>query len=112
MVEDDGGNPVTDADVGPAWRTRLATWRQLLEARMRYRFTAYPGDLDLVLGDELVAERHVAIEGRDYADYLAHWKDRIAGTTRVHRVPGDHFGVLRPPHVAELARVLQNVLGS
>lgn len=112
VVEDDGGNPVTEADLGPAWLPRLSAWRQLLRARMDYRFTAYPADLDLVLGDELVAERHVAIEGQRYDDYLRHWSDRVIGDIRVHRVPGDHLGVLKPPHVSDLARVINDLVTS
>ncbi|MEU3020005.1 amino acid adenylation domain-containing protein [Nocardiopsis sp. NPDC007018] len=111
VVEDDGGHAVTDRDAGPEWLPRLSAWRGLLRARMDYRFTAFDGDLDLLVGDELAEERHVAIEGQDYAAYLRHWRERVTGDLRVLRVPGDHLGVLRPPHAGALADTLERVLG-
>ncbi|MET7395817.1 amino acid adenylation domain-containing protein [Dactylosporangium sp. NPDC005572] len=107
---DDGDVWLTDDDLGDAWAHRLRGWRELLEARLGYRFEPYPGEVDLILGDELADGWHESIQGLRYDEYLAHWRDLAAGGLRVHRVAGDHLGLLRPPAVAGLARVLTALL--
>ncbi|MEU4806649.1 amino acid adenylation domain-containing protein [Actinosynnema sp. NPDC023587] len=110
VVEDDGGVPILDEEVDTAWLPRVRVWRQLQEAERAYRFTAFPGSVDLVVCDELAEGRHVAIVGRAYRDYLRDWERFAAGGVRLHRVPGDHLGVLREPHVARLAAEVTEIL--
>lgn len=111
-VVDDGDVPIGPDDVGPLWAYRLRSWRELLQARLGYAFGPYAGRIDLVICDELAEGRHEAILGQAWAQYLESWRRRSPGGLRVHRVPGDHLGVLRLPHVRELARSLDRLIDS
>jgi amino acid adenylation domain-containing protein len=109
VIEDDRGNPLRPQDIGPQWLPRLRTWRELVETERAYRFSPYAGSLDLVVCDELAGEQHVAIIGQTYDDYVRNWTAFATGGLRLHRVAGDHLGVLRPPYVSRLAEVLAEV---
>jgi len=108
-IVDEGADSIKPEDIDDTWLYRLRSWRQLLECRLEYSFPPYAGPVDLILCDELVAEEHESIKGQSYRDYLARWEGLATGGLRVHRVPGDHLGVLRPPHVTRLAAVLSAV---
>jgi thioesterase domain-containing protein len=110
VVEDDHGIPIRDEEIGADWLPRVRTWRQLQEAERAYHFQQSEESLDLILCDELVGEEHVAIVGQTYTDYLRNWEKFARGGVRVHRVAGDHLGVLRPPHVSELSAVVVSLL--
>ncbi|WP_158890375.1 non-ribosomal peptide synthetase [Amycolatopsis anabasis] len=110
VIEDDRGTPLRAEDIGPQWLARLRTWRELVEVERAYRFAGYPGSLDLIVCDELVSGEHVAIVGQPYDDYVRNWSAHTSGELRIHRIPGDHLGVLRPPHVAALHEVLTGLL--
>jgi amino acid adenylation domain-containing protein/non-ribosomal peptide synthase protein (TIGR01720 family) len=43
-------------------------------------------------------------------DPVAAWTALAAGGAAVHRLPGDHYSILRPPHLAELAAALDACL--
>ena len=105
-VVDDGGFPTTKDELSVAWLRRVTVWRELLQARLDYRFRPYLGSLHLILGDELAEGEHEAIAGQTYQDYLQRWSELIPSGPRVHRIRGSHFSVLKPPHVAEVARVV------
>ncbi|WP_327000779.1 amino acid adenylation domain-containing protein [Dactylosporangium sp. NBC_01737] len=106
---DDGDVWIDEDDLGAAWAQRIRGWRELLQARLSYPFKPYPGPVDLILCDELADGRHDSIHGMRYDDYLAHWRALAGGGLRVHRIAGDHLGVLRAPHVAGLAEVLSRL---
>lgn len=50
---------------------------------------------------------HEVIEGIDHAEYQRRWGRLAVGGLLLHRVPGSHLGIMRPPHVTELAEVLR-----
>ncbi|WP_281170179.1 amino acid adenylation domain-containing protein [Glaciibacter superstes] len=106
VVEDDRGDPITASSFDPSWHPRVIVWRRLLEARERYVFRRLPGTMRLVVGDELAEERHVVIRGQNLAEYTQRWEDLVMGPVEISRTPGDHFGVLQPPHVEHLAALL------
>jgi len=93
---------VTEEDV----RTRARAGRELLEASLGYDFPPYDGHLELLIGDEIPDAEHVVMSGQGYQQYLDRWRELAVGGMRVHRVGGDHYGAVRPPHVAELARLI------
>ncbi|MBO4207984.1 non-ribosomal peptide synthetase [Micromonospora echinofusca] len=92
------------------WPGRLRVWRELTEAMLGHRQRPYPGPMHLLVGDELADGRHEVSCGQSYAQYRDRWTELAPNGLRVHRVAGDHLGVLRPPHVAELARLLERVM--
>ncbi|MQA24045.1 MAG: hypothetical protein GEU94_00935 [Micromonosporaceae bacterium] len=111
VVDDDRAHAMIKPDeLGADWVEQVRVWRRLAESRLAYRFGRYPGDADLILGDELVEGEHVALGEQDYDAYLAHWRGLATGTVRSHRAPGSHVGVLRPPHVAQLAALVERIL--
>jgi hypothetical protein len=52
----------------------------------------------------------VSVSGRSYAQYCGRWCELAGGGLSVRRLPGSHFGIMRPPNVAELARLLREQL--
>jgi amino acid adenylation domain-containing protein len=110
VVDDQRGDPVTGDQVDAVWRDRVRVWRHLLETGIDYVFSPMPGRLHLLAGDEIVAAEHEVIHGLSYRGYLDRWEELSGGGVAVHRVPGDHLGVLRPPQVATLAAVLTGLL--
>jgi amino acid adenylation domain-containing protein len=108
-VVDDGDVVFDDQDLDDTWAHRLRAWRELLEVRLHYRFPRYPGTVDLVLCEELASDRYEAILTQRFDDYLSQW-DQLAGGLRIHQVPGDHRGALRPPHVSTLAATLATII--
>ena len=109
-VVDDGDIVFDEADLDDSWAHRLHAWRELLEVRLHYRFPRYPGSVDLVLCEELASDRYEAILTQRFDDYLTQWQRLAAGGIRIHQVPGDHRGALRPPHVSTLAATLAAII--
>ncbi|MBD0675388.1 non-ribosomal peptide synthetase [Streptomyces sp. CBMA156] len=92
------------------WAGRLKVWRELAQATLGYRHRPYPGRMHLLAGDELAGGGHDVASGQPFRDYLARWTELTPGGLELHRVGGDHLGVLRPPHVAGLAEVLDRLM--
>ncbi|HWM05984.1 MAG TPA: amino acid adenylation domain-containing protein [Actinophytocola sp.] len=109
IVDDGTVNPPEPGD--EFWPSRVRVWRELLATRMDYRHRHCDGELHLLTGDEVAAGVHEVAEGVSYRDYTARWAE-LVGELRVHRVPGNHLGVLRAPHVAEVARRLSTLLNA
>ncbi|MGH3739464.1 MAG: condensation domain-containing protein, partial [Micromonosporaceae bacterium] len=111
VVDDDRAHAMISADgLGEGWLDAVRVWRQLSESRLGYRFGPQSGGVDLILGDELAAGEHVALGEQDFEGYLAQWRRLTTGPVRLHRIPGSHVGVLRPPQVSELARVVTDIV--
>ncbi|MEU2665524.1 amino acid adenylation domain-containing protein [Micromonospora sp. NPDC007220] len=106
IVDDDRGRPIVASEVSAEWHRRVRVWRQMLEASIAYRFPVLPGPAQLILGDEAAAEQHEVLSGKPLAAYVERWSHLTEGDLTIVRVPGDHFGVLRPPHVKRLADAL------
>jgi thioesterase domain-containing protein len=103
VVDDDRGTPVAEESFDESWHQRVRVWRRMLEVQLVYRFTAMPGSLRLIVGDEVASGEHEVIQGRPLDAYIDRWRALVTGGLDVQRTPGDHFTVLRPPHVANLA---------
>ncbi|MFF5025539.1 amino acid adenylation domain-containing protein [Streptomyces collinus] len=105
-----------DGEVAPPepgddfWPGRIRVWRELLQTRLAYRHTPYEGRLHLLAGDDVAAGEHEVAEGVSYEDFTARWRELASGGLTVHRVGGNHLGVLKKPHVAEVAAVLTALL--
>jgi len=104
VVDDDRAHAMIGDEPGEGWRGLVTVWRALAEARLAYRFRPLPRTVQVIVGDELADGSHVALSRQPYEDYLSRW--RALAAIRVLRVPGTHVGVLRPPHVTELGRLL------
>ncbi|RJQ80371.1 amino acid adenylation domain-containing protein [Pseudonocardiaceae bacterium YIM PH 21723] len=105
-VDDDGGVEITEDTIGAEWLERLRLWTRLHDATLSYRYRTAGLPLTLILGDELVAEGHEAIEGLSLRSYVDRWTEIAGGGLHTERVSGDHLGVLTPPHVHRLADLL------
>ncbi|MFE9426950.1 amino acid adenylation domain-containing protein [Kitasatospora sp. NPDC006697] len=105
-----------DGEVAPPepgddfWPARIRVWRELLQTRLDYRHTPYDGRLHLIAGDEVAAGEHEVAVGVSFEDFTARWRELAHGGLTVHRVPGNHLGVLKAPHVAEVAKLLTGLL--
>ncbi|GAA3871758.1 amino acid adenylation domain-containing protein [Streptomyces sedi] len=108
IVDDGTVDPPVPGD--PFWPSRVRVWRELLQTRLDYRHRPCPGALHLIAGDELAAGDHEVAFGQSFADYTGRWSELATGGLSVHRVAGTHLGVLRAPHVAEVARTLTGLL--
>ncbi|QFQ99404.1 amino acid adenylation domain-containing protein [Streptomyces phaeolivaceus] len=109
-VVDNGEARLKEFDLDGEWPDRLRSWRELLEARLAYRFPRYPGRVELVMTDDLVAGDHEAIEGMRLDGYVDWWRGLADGGLGTHRVAGGHWSVLRPPYVEELAARLAVII--
>jgi thioesterase domain-containing protein len=72
-----------------------------LEAHRHYAGTPYDGHVILIRAEEEI------VPGREEA---LGWCELAPGGVEVHVNPGDHFSMMRPPHVGELARRLRQIL--
>ncbi|MGC5330357.1 amino acid adenylation domain-containing protein [Micromonospora sp. DT62] len=110
-VDEETGIALPERGVGDSWPRQVRIWREVMEVDVEYRHRPWPGRLELIVSDELADGQHEVTSGQSYPDYLARWEELCTGGVRVHRVPGDHFSVIKPPHVTTLARVIADVLG-
>ncbi|MFF6835832.1 amino acid adenylation domain-containing protein [Streptomyces sp. NPDC012438] len=92
------------------WPSRVRVWRELLQTRLDYRHTPVPARLHLLAGDELAAGEHEVAVGVGFADFTARWAELATEGLEVHRVSGNHLGVLRAPHVADVAALLTSLI--
>ncbi|WP_116248126.1 alpha/beta fold hydrolase [Nocardiopsis sp. FIRDI 009] len=79
---------------------RLGVGLALMRAGAGWTPPAYDGDLHLVTADR-------GVQG---ADAVTRWGARVSGRVTHHTVPGDHYGMMRPPAVDRLAEVLDTVV--
>ncbi|MFF9352045.1 amino acid adenylation domain-containing protein [Streptomyces sp. NPDC014734] len=92
------------------WLPSARIWREVMEMTLTYRHRYFPGTLHLIISDELARGEHEVALGQTYEEYLDRWRE-LNAAVEAHRVPGDHFGVMRLPHVTSLAGTLAELLG-
>ncbi|WP_066946327.1 non-ribosomal peptide synthetase [Streptomyces lushanensis] len=109
-VDEETGITLPDEGVGEAWPRAARIWREVMEMDLAYRHRPFPGRLHLIVSDELAQGEHEVAFGQSFEDYLSRWRDLLTEGVEVHRVPGDHFGVMKPPHVSRLAEVMDAVI--
>ncbi|MDT8912921.1 non-ribosomal peptide synthetase [Amycolatopsis sp. PS_44_ISF1] len=95
--------------VGDVWPQAARVWREVMEMDLAYRHRPYDGHLHLVVSDELAGGAHEVASGQTFSEYRDRWAELAEGVS-VHRVPGDHFGVMKPPHVSRLAEMITTIL--
>ncbi|WP_330312894.1 amino acid adenylation domain-containing protein [Streptomyces sp. NBC_00523] len=89
-----------------SWLAHVRGWRSLLEAVFGYRYRAPDWPVNLVLGDESAEGDHTVVQGLTPDRYRGSWTELCGGRLNVHRMAGDHLGVLEPEHVGVLAAIL------
>ncbi len=109
-VDDEKGVQLPAEGAGVEWPQALGVWTEVMQTSLAYRHKPYPGVLHLVIGDELAKGEHEVSFGQSFDDYLARWRQLAPDGLRTYRVGGDHFGVLRAPHVDGLARLVTELL--
>ncbi|NEB79607.1 hypothetical protein G3I40_30960, partial [Streptomyces sp. SID14478] len=79
-------------------RRRMEVFRVIISTAAVWRPEQYDGRIDLVLAEASPEST------------LTDWAAWTSGPVIGHRVPGDHYGMMRPPQVAELGRTLGALL--
>ena len=83
-------------------RSMLATFTRNYRALLDYHALPYPGRLALL---RAVGSPHDAMPEPSLG-----WSEVAGAGVLVETVPGDHYSMVRPPHVAALARILGRCL--
>ncbi|GGX92309.1 hypothetical protein GCM10010358_52760 [Streptomyces minutiscleroticus] len=109
-VDPEVGITLPEHGAGEVWLPAAKMWREVMEMCLTYRHRPYAGRLHLIASDELADGEHEVASGQSFPDYLARWRE-LTGDVTLHRIPGDHFGVMKPPHLGRLAEALTAVLG-
>ncbi|MFF2063026.1 amino acid adenylation domain-containing protein [Streptomyces sp. NPDC058200] len=109
-VDEETGITLPEDGVGDAWPRAARIWREVMEMDLAYRHRPFPGRLHLIVSDELAQGEHEVAFGQTFADYVSRWRELLTEGVEVHRVPGDHFGVMKPPHVSRLAEVVNGLI--
>ncbi|WP_375511203.1 amino acid adenylation domain-containing protein [uncultured Nostoc sp.] len=78
----------------------LQVFKVNLNAMSRYTPQPYPGQVTLFCASEKAVE---AIQ-----DQSQSWSELAAGGIKVHEIKGDHYTIIREPHVCVLAERLEN----
>jgi len=88
---------VVPADVSVAYLRRLfAVFQNNVRAIRSHRAAAYDGEIRLFAAQE-----------RRTSDPATVWSKLALGSVEVHIVPGNHYSMLKPPHVQTLAQQLK-----
>ncbi|HEX6339809.1 amino acid adenylation domain-containing protein [Umezawaea sp.] len=103
------GLSLADSDVATV-RRQLDRTRTLTAAMYTYRYPSTTTPVHLVITDECADEKHGVLREQPYESYLARWGELATGGLRVHRVTGDHDGILQPARAAELAELIGTVM--
>jgi amino acid adenylation domain-containing protein len=98
------GSAVPEGVTADHLRDYLIVTRDSLLAATRYEPLPYGGPIDLFQPQQSPIERQQRL-----AQALG---ELAAGALRLHAVPGDHYSMLRPPHVAAIGSQMDKVLAS
>ncbi|CRK57276.1 FIG01294969: hypothetical protein [Alloactinosynnema sp. L-07] len=110
-VDPEIGITLPEHGAGEMWLPAARVWREVMELCLTYRHRRYDGPLHLIVSDELAKGEHEVAAGQTYREFLARWQE-MTGGVRVHRLPGDHFSVMKAPHVGRLAALLDQVIAA
>ncbi|CAM3845459.1 non-ribosomal peptide synthetase [Kibdelosporangium persicum] len=109
-IDEHVGMDLPERGVGAAWPRTVRIWRETMDAILRYPHRHFPGKLHLLAGDALADSTHIVSSGQCFAGYVARWEALSGEGVDVHRVPGDHGGVMKPSNVPSLCEVLNTVI--
>jgi yersiniabactin nonribosomal peptide synthetase len=93
----------------PYLRRLLGVYTAHLGAARRYTPRPYGGRIHLVRAEHLLEELGAA---RHAGDPTWGWSSLTSEPMQLHVVPGDHFTLVRAPHVRQLAETLRRVIPS
>jgi amino acid adenylation domain-containing protein len=105
-IDEDLGMDLPERGVGTAWPRTVRIWRETMEAIVLYPHRPFPGRLTLIASDALANGEHVVVHGQTFPEYVARWNELASDGVDVHRVPGDHGGVMKPPLVGTMCGVV------
>jgi amino acid adenylation domain-containing protein len=105
VVDDDGGEPLTEDQLGDDWHPRLRLWRGIAEAAQGYRFGAADLPVRIVLTDDLMGDGHDAKGGLTHEAYVREWR-RLGREVSFGGIGCGHLAAMAPPGVDELAGLL------
>ncbi|MEU1010710.1 amino acid adenylation domain-containing protein [Streptomyces sp. NPDC005890] len=108
-VDPEVGITLPERGAGEVWLPSAKMWREVMEMCLTYRHRPYTGRLHLIASDELADGEHEVASGQSFPDYLARWRE-LTGDVTLHRITGDHFGVMKPPHLGRLAEAVTGIL--
>jgi amino acid adenylation domain-containing protein len=98
------GNTVPEGVTSEHLRRNLAITRDSLHAAMQYRPQPYLGAIDLFQPQQSPAGRQPLL--------AASLRELALGPLRLHAVPGDHYTMMRTPHVQAMGSAIDEVLAS
>jgi len=85
------------------WHQLVHVINGLSAAGAAYRFRKYPGRISLFYSQRSL---------KDFGESIREaWTEILPGTVEIHDVPGDHFSMIREPHVRTLGRSMSRHLG-
>ncbi|GHF91130.1 non-ribosomal peptide synthetase [Kitasatospora xanthocidica] len=111
-VDEETGITLPEEGIGEVWPREARIWREVMEMDLAYRHRPFALHLHLIASDELAQGRHEVSYGQEFADYVRRWGELATGGVTVHRIGGDHFGVMKPPYVSDLAGVIERVIAA
>ena len=103
------GLSIADSDVRTI-RRQVDRTRMLTSAMYTYRYSSTTTPVHLVITDECANEKHGVLREQSYPSYLDRWTELATRGLHVHRVTGDHDGILQPSRAAELAELIGTVM--
>ena len=83
--------------MGQPW----AIFRRNFRALLHYHPSDYDGDLDLYIAEDTAAQE---------TDPSLGWSQATTGELRTRQLPGNHFTIVQPPIVEELAQLFRDAL--
>lgn len=98
------GNTIPEGVTAEHLQRNLRVTHDSLQAAMEYRPRPYVGRIDLFQPAEAPEERRDRL-----ARSLGEW---VRGALHVHTVSGDHYAMMRAPHVAGIGAAIDDVLSS
>jgi hypothetical protein len=102
---------VQAGDVDEGWPEVVRAWREREEARLDYRIEELHIPVHLVASDEAAHNPEFFGEAATFDGYVEAWRHLTGGSLSLHRVPGWHDGMLRPPLVRQFAVKLAEIFG-
>ena len=102
---------VQAGDVDEGWPEVVRAWREREQARLDYRIEELHIPVHLVASDEAVHNPEFFGRATTFDGYVTAWRYLTGGNLPLHRVPGWHDGMLRPPLVRQFAVKLTEIFG-
>jgi amino acid adenylation domain-containing protein len=94
---------VVPKEIGLAeFRRMFETFRTNVRAMRQYAPRPYQGSVSLLWAK--------AWGEKTLQNFSASWRTLISGSVKIYETPGDHYSIMRAPHVARLAELLKTCI--